>query len=183
MISRDGQPTPLGHAVAHFGRIFKTLHVLRLADDEPYRREIKAQANLTEGRHDLARRIFHGRKGENDPGLLRRDGRSALRTRPGAELRGAMEHRLHGPRPERAARPDISGTRCADAARLSPFVRSHIGIDGLYRFHLPTSGGHTAHCATRTPRTAPSTTDVGHRRCGRGWGNAVTGRVRSARTR
>ncbi|MGW4767062.1 Tn3 family transposase [Nocardia sp. NPDC004278] len=37
-----------------------TEHVLRLADDEPYRREIKGQANLTEGRHDLARRIFHG---------------------------------------------------------------------------------------------------------------------------
>ncbi|WP_433521346.1 Tn3 family transposase [Nocardia pseudovaccinii] len=41
-----------------------TEHILRLADDEPYRREIKAQSNLTEGRHDLARRIFHGRKGE-----------------------------------------------------------------------------------------------------------------------
>lgn len=64
MISRDGQPSSLGHAVAHFGRIFKSLHVLRLADDEPYRREIKAQADLTEGRHDLARRIFHGRRGE-----------------------------------------------------------------------------------------------------------------------
>jgi hypothetical protein len=27
-------------------------------------REIKSQANLTEGRHDLARRVFHGKKGE-----------------------------------------------------------------------------------------------------------------------
>ncbi|MEU7769038.1 Tn3 family transposase [Nocardia sp. NPDC049190] len=50
--SRDGQPTSLGHAMAHFGRIFKTLHVPRLADDEPYRREVKAQANLTEGRDE-----------------------------------------------------------------------------------------------------------------------------------
>jgi TnpA family transposase len=64
MISRDGNPTPLGHAIAHYGRIFKTLHILRLADDEPYRREGKAQANLVEGRHDLARRIYHGKKGE-----------------------------------------------------------------------------------------------------------------------
>ncbi|HXT44085.1 MAG TPA: transposase, partial [Pseudonocardiaceae bacterium] len=64
MISRDGNPTSLGQAIAHYGRIFKTLHILRLADDEPYRREIKSQANLTEGRHDLARRIFHGKKGE-----------------------------------------------------------------------------------------------------------------------
>lgn len=59
MISRDGNPTHLGQAIAHYGRIFKTLHILRLADDEPYRREAKAQANLQEGRHDLGRTVFH----------------------------------------------------------------------------------------------------------------------------
>jgi Tn3 transposase DDE domain len=64
MISRDGRPTALGEAVAHYGRIYKTLHILRLADDEPYRREGKRQSNLTEGRHDLARNIYHGKKGE-----------------------------------------------------------------------------------------------------------------------
>lgn len=64
MISRDGTPTSLGQAIAHYGRIFKTIHILRLADDEPYRREGKGQENLVEGRHDLARRIFHGKKGE-----------------------------------------------------------------------------------------------------------------------
>ncbi len=64
MISRDGNPTALGQAIAGYGRIFKTLYILRLADDEPYRREAKAQANLQEGRHDLGRSIFHGRKGE-----------------------------------------------------------------------------------------------------------------------
>lgn len=29
----------------------------------------------------------------------------------------------------------------SDAARLSPFIRSHIGIDGHYSFHLPDLGG------------------------------------------
>jgi hypothetical protein len=29
----------------------------------------------------------------------------------------------------------------ADVARLSPFIRSHIGIDGHYSFHLPDLGG------------------------------------------
>ena len=29
----------------------------------------------------------------------------------------------------------------ADAVRLSPFVRTHIGIDGHYSFHLPDLGG------------------------------------------
>ncbi|MGF6884312.1 TnpA family transposase [Nocardia sp. GAS34] len=55
---------------------------------------------LTEGRHDLARRIFHGCKGEM--------------TRTYYE---GMED------------------------RFSPFVRSHIGIDGHYSFYLPDLGG------------------------------------------
>ncbi len=63
MISRDGNPTALGQAIAHHGRIFKTLHK-GIADSEPYRREGNAQANLQEGRHDLGRTIFHGKKGE-----------------------------------------------------------------------------------------------------------------------
>jgi hypothetical protein len=33
MISRDGRPTVLGDAIAHHGRIPKTLHILRLAED------------------------------------------------------------------------------------------------------------------------------------------------------
>ncbi|MDQ1038141.1 TnpA family transposase [Streptomyces sp. V3I8] len=35
--------------------------ILRLADEPGYRRLIKAQVNLQEGRHALARKIFHGR--------------------------------------------------------------------------------------------------------------------------
>ena len=64
MLSRDGRPTPLGDAIAHYGRISKTLHILRLADEPGYRRQIKSQANLQEGRHALARKIFHGRSGQ-----------------------------------------------------------------------------------------------------------------------
>nr|WP_241745705.1 Tn3 family transposase [Streptomyces lydicus] len=64
MLSRDGLPTPLGDAIAHYGRIAKTLHILRLADEPGYRRQIKVQANLQEGRHALARKIFHGKAGQ-----------------------------------------------------------------------------------------------------------------------
>lgn len=48
MLSRDGRPTPLRDAIAHYGRIAKTLHILRLADEPGYRRQIKVQANLQE---------------------------------------------------------------------------------------------------------------------------------------
>ncbi|WP_245642155.1 transposase [Nonomuraea candida] len=44
--------------------MFKTLHILTYAVEEPYRRDIKGIRNLQESRHALAGKIFHGRKGE-----------------------------------------------------------------------------------------------------------------------
>jgi TnpA family transposase len=64
MLQRDGRPTHLGDAFGMYGRIFKTRHVLTFTDDPAYRREMKAMRNLNEGRHDLSRHLFHGRKGE-----------------------------------------------------------------------------------------------------------------------
>jgi TnpA family transposase len=148
MISRDGNPTPLGHAIAHYGRIFKTLHILRLADDEPYRREGKAQSNLTEGRHDLARRIFHGRKGEITRAYLTgmEDQLSAL----GLVLNCAvLWNTVYMNRALQQLRAQQYPVLDEDAARLSPFVREHIGLDGHYTFHLPDLGG--THRPLRNP--------------------------------
>ncbi|MEU1994036.1 Tn3 family transposase [Nocardia gamkensis] len=58
MIFRDGQSTSLGQAIAHYGRIFKTLHILRLAEScawpmtngigaTPWRRRIFGKAVTT----------------------------------------------------------------------------------------------------------------------------------------
>jgi TnpA family transposase len=124
MISRDGNPTPLGQAIAHYGRIFKTLHILRLADDEPYRREGKAQANLVEGRHDLARRIYHGKKGDGAH-LLRRHGGPALLARVGTQLHGSVEHRLQQPRRGTSTRPGLSGARHRRRATVGVHPRPH----------------------------------------------------------
>ena len=63
VLSRGGSLNGLGEAIATYGRIAKTLHVLALMDDEPYRRESKGMRNLQEGRHSLARHLFHGRRG------------------------------------------------------------------------------------------------------------------------
>jgi TnpA family transposase len=60
----DGHPTALGEAIATYGRIFKTVHILSIVDSEPYRRGIKGMRNLQEGRHALAEKIFHGRRRE-----------------------------------------------------------------------------------------------------------------------
>ncbi|WP_369028348.1 Tn3 family transposase, partial [Nocardia farcinica] len=119
--------------------MFKTLHVLRLADDEPYRREIKAQANLQEGRHDLARRIFHGRKGEVFRAYYAgmEDQLDAL----GLVLNCVvLWNTVYLDRALAQLREQHYPVADADIARLSPFVRTHIGIDGHYSFHLPDLG-------------------------------------------
>jgi TnpA family transposase len=64
VLQRDGNPTPLGEAFQMYGRIFKSLHILACLDDENYRRDIKGIRNLQEGRHSLAGKIFHGKKGD-----------------------------------------------------------------------------------------------------------------------
>jgi len=100
-LQRDSHPTPLGDAIACYGRIFKSPHILAFIDDEPYRRDIKNIRNLQEGRHSLAGKIFHGGKGQ----IYKRyhtgmeDQLGAL----GLVLNAVvLERRLHGRRPRAA---------------------------------------------------------------------------------
>jgi hypothetical protein len=60
----DDRPTRLAQAVAEIGRIDKTIHTLNFIDDETRRRSALQQLNLGEGRHSLARDVFHGKRGE-----------------------------------------------------------------------------------------------------------------------
>lgn len=140
MISRDGNPTALGHAIAHYGRIFKTLHILRLADDEPYRREAKAQANLQEGRHDLGRTVFHGHKGEVTRAYL--DGMENQLSALGLILNCiVLWNSVYLDRAVHALRAQDYPVRDEDATRLSAFMRKHIRLEGHYSFNLPELGG------------------------------------------
>jgi TnpA family transposase len=65
MMAHDGRPSTLGQAFAEYGRMAKTMHLLAYVDvDDSYRRQIGAQLNIQESRHQLARRIFHGQRNE-----------------------------------------------------------------------------------------------------------------------
>ncbi|MGW0447946.1 Tn3 family transposase [Streptosporangium sandarakinum] len=64
MLSADGRTTGLGDAFAHYGRIFKTLHLLQFISDSGYRRMIGTQLNVQEGRHRLVRKICFGNRGQ-----------------------------------------------------------------------------------------------------------------------
>lgn len=58
------RPTRLAQALAEFGRIEKTLHMLTYINDESKRRATLTQLNRGESRHSLARAVFHGKRGE-----------------------------------------------------------------------------------------------------------------------
>ncbi|MBC3986781.1 Tn3 family transposase [Streptomyces sp. AC536] len=60
MVIRNGSPTPLGKALAHYGKIFKTAHILDLIDNPDYRRQIETQSSRHGQRHELAAKIYHG---------------------------------------------------------------------------------------------------------------------------
>jgi TnpA family transposase len=51
-------------ALAECGRIDKTLHTLTYINDENQRRSTLKQLNRSEGRHSLARAVFHGKRNE-----------------------------------------------------------------------------------------------------------------------
>lgn len=58
------RPTHLAKAIGEFGRIDKTIHALTFIDDKTKRRGTLTQLNRSEGRHRLAREVFHGKRGE-----------------------------------------------------------------------------------------------------------------------
>ena len=66
MLARDGRPTPLGAAFTEYGRIAKTLHLLAMIDpvDDTHRRSVNTQTTVQESRHGLARKVFHGQRGQ-----------------------------------------------------------------------------------------------------------------------
>jgi TnpA family transposase len=136
MLSRDGNPTPLGEAIAHYGRLHKSLHVLRMADEPDYRRTMKAQGNLQEGRHALARDIFHGKRGE-----LRQRYHEGMEDQLGSLGLVLNALVLFTTRYLDAAitrlRADGHEVRDEDAARLSPFRHGHVNLLGRYSFLLP----------------------------------------------
>ena len=148
-----GNPTQLGDALAQFGRILKTLHVLSYVDAEPYRRGIKRMRNLQEERHGLAKHVFHGRRGELRGGLPRRDGGPVGRARAGDQRHHPVEHRVPGPRPGTAARIRVLGPR-QDVARLQPYWYKHINVHGHYAFHPPDLAGGIGQRALRDPDRA-----------------------------
>lgn len=132
------RPTTLAKALMHLGRLIKTLHVLNYIDDTDFRRRILVQLNRQEFRHKLARKIYHGDRGEV---------RNALRQGQEEQL-GALGLVLNAVTHWNAIYMQEAIAKLSsedlvidpsDIARLSPVLWRHINFLGRYDISLPES--------------------------------------------
>ena len=140
MMMTDGRLTGLGSAFAHYGRIFKTLHLLQVIHVEEYRRMIGTQLNIGESRHNLARRVFFGNLGR-----LMRGYERGMEDQLGALGLGLNAitwwNSLYVD--AAVARLEAGGLGVGPQirARLSPLLFEHINFHGSYPFNRPNLGG------------------------------------------
>ena len=134
-ILRSKRPSTLARAIGALGRIPRTLYMLAYIDDENYRRRILTQLNRGEGRHSVARAVFHGQRGE-----LRQRYREGQEDQLGAlglvvnaivlwntiYMEAALNQL-------RAAGMEVNPE---DVARLSPLIHKHMNFQGRYSFAL-----------------------------------------------
>jgi TnpA family transposase len=132
------RPTRLAQAIAEFGRIDKTLHTLTYIDDEAKRRGTLTQLNRGEGRHSVARAVFHGKRGE-----LRqhyREGQEDQLSALGLVLNMiVLWNTVYMEAALDQLRADGYTVKDEDVARLSPLLHEHINMLGRYSFSVPES--------------------------------------------
>jgi TnpA family transposase len=136
MLQIGDRPTRLAQALAEFGRIEKTLHILRYIDDESLRRATLRQLNRGESRHSLAREIFHGKRGE-----LRqryREGQEEQLGALGLALNAVvLWNTLYMDAALTQLRKEGYPVHDEDIAHLSPLIYKHINMLGRYSFAVP----------------------------------------------
>ncbi|WP_372158565.1 Tn3-like element ISXc4 family transposase (plasmid) [Xanthomonas campestris pv. fici] len=132
----DERPTSLAQAIAEIGRIDKTIHTLNFIDDEARRRATLLQLNLGEGRHSLAREVFHGKRGE----LFQRyrEGQEDQLSALGLVVNmTVLWNTLYMDAVLTQLRSEGYPVKPEDEARLSPFGHEHINMLGRYSFSVP----------------------------------------------
>ena len=149
------RPAPLALAIAEYGRIDKTIHTLRYIDDEAERRATLVQLNRGEGRHSVARAVFHGKRGE-----LRQHYREGQEDQLGALGLVLNMIVLWNSLYMEAALTELraQGHRVldADVVRLSPLLHEHINMLGRYLFAVPDAVAKGELRALRDPTDSPT---------------------------
>ena len=135
--ARD-RPTTLARALMHLGRLIKTLHVLNYIDDPDFRRHTLVQLNKQELRHKLARKVYHGNRGEVRNAL--KQGQEEQLGTLGLAL-NAITHWNAIHMQEVFSKLSEQGNEIdpKDTARLSPLLWLRINFLGRYEIALPES--------------------------------------------
>ena len=130
------RPTRLALAIAEFGRIDKTIHTLTYIDDEAKRRGTLTQLNRGEGRHSVARAVFHGKRGE-----LRQRYRAGQEDQLGALglvlNMIVLWNTIYIEAALKQLRSEGYPVADEDVMRLSPLLHEHINMLGRYSFSVP----------------------------------------------
>lgn len=135
-LAGGGTPTPIGRALMELGKLDRSVYLASYFDDEVLRRRVNTQLNRQESRHTLARKIFHGQKGE-----LRQRYKEGQEDQLGAL--GFMTNvcilwnTVYTARAIEAIRAEGKNVAAADIARLSPLGFDHLNFLGRYNFSLP----------------------------------------------
>ena len=130
------KPTRLAQAIAEIGRIDKTIHMLNYIHDESCRRSTLLQLNLTEGRHSLARSVFHGKRGELHQRY--REGQEDQLGALGLVLNVLVHwNTIYMDATLDQLKNDNFPVNEEDEVRLSPFAKAHFNMLGRYSFSMP----------------------------------------------
>ena len=152
-LQTNDRPTRLARGLQELGRLVKTLYLLRYIDDEQYRRRILVQLNRGEGRHQLARIIFHGKRGE-----LRQRYREGQEDQLGAlgivVNLVVLWNTIYMDAALDQLRAEGYQVLAEDVARLSPLSFKHINMLGRYAFTLPDTVARGELRPLRNPATA-----------------------------
>ena len=133
-LMRSNRPSTLARAIGELGHVAKTLYLLSYVDDETYRQRILTQLNRGEGRHGVARTVFHGQRGE-----VRQRYREGQEDQLGALGLVVNVLVLRSTLHMDAALTHLRGgaeVKSEDMARLSPLSHAHINVLGRYSFAL-----------------------------------------------
>jgi hypothetical protein len=132
----EERPSRLALAIAEVGRIDKTIHTLNFIDDESRQRSTLQQLNLTEGRHSLARNVFHGKRGELHQRY--REGQEDQLSALGLVVNMiVLWNTIYMNAILDQLRMEGYDVNPEDEARLSPFGHDHVNMLGRYSFAIP----------------------------------------------
>lgn len=137
-LQRGNSRTKLAQALQELGRLIKTRYLLQHIHDGTYRRRILIQLNRGEGRHRLARVVYHGQRGEMRHRY--REGQEDQLSALGLVVNAiVLWNTIYMDRALAQLGAEGQMLASADVARLSPLGNDHLNVLGRYSFALPSA--------------------------------------------